>query len=57
MERLLEVISFEATDRSGDEVVVDKAYVDKNLGKLIADEDLGVTSYRLFTLRRLKERF
>lgn len=40
MERLLEVISFEATDRSGDKVVVDKKYVEKHLGKLIVDEDL-----------------
>lgn len=40
MERLLEIISFEATDKSGEEVIVDKAYVDKNLNELIADEDL-----------------
>ena len=41
MERLLEVVSFEATDKSGETVHVDKAYVDKNLGQLIADEDLA----------------
>ncbi len=40
MERLLEVISFEATDRSGEKVVVNKAYVNEHLGKLIQDEDL-----------------
>jgi ATP-dependent HslUV protease ATP-binding subunit HslU len=40
MERLLEVVSFEATDKSGEKVHVDRAYVDKNLGALIADEDL-----------------
>jgi len=40
MERLLEVVSFDATDKSGEKVFVDKAYVDKNLGKLIADDDL-----------------
>ena len=40
MERLLEVVSFEATDKSGETVHVDKAYVNKNLGKLIADDDL-----------------
>lgn len=40
MERLLEVISFEATDRSGEKVVVNKAYVNDHLGKLIQDEDL-----------------
>lgn len=41
MERLLELVSFEATDKSGETVHVDKAYVDKNLGELIADEDLA----------------
>ncbi len=40
MERLLEVVSFEATDRSGEKVVVNKAYVNEHLGKLIQDEDL-----------------
>jgi ATP-dependent HslUV protease ATP-binding subunit HslU len=41
MERLLEMVSFEATDKAGESVHVDKVYVDKNLGKLIADEDLA----------------
>ncbi|KTD74288.1 ATP-dependent protease ATPase subunit HslU [Legionella tucsonensis] len=41
MERLLEVVSFEATDKSGESVHVDKAYVEKNLGQLVADEDLA----------------
>lgn len=41
MERLLEVVSFEATDKSGESVHVDKVYVDKNLGQLVADEDLA----------------
>ena len=41
MERLLEVVSFEATDKSGESVHVDKAYVDKNLQELVADEDLA----------------
>lgn len=41
MERLLEVVSFEATDKSGEEVHVDKIYVDKNLAQLVADEDLA----------------
>jgi ATP-dependent HslUV protease ATP-binding subunit HslU len=40
MERLLEVVSFEATDKPGETVHVDKAFVDKNLGELVADEDL-----------------
>ena len=41
MERLLEVVSFEATEKFGDTVVVDKAYVQAHLGKLVADEDLA----------------
>lgn len=41
MERLLEVISFEATDRSGEVVHVDTAYVDSHLGELVEDEDLA----------------
>ncbi|MBA2650048.1 MAG: ATP-dependent protease ATPase subunit HslU [Legionella sp.] len=41
MERLLEVVSFEATDKSGEQVFVDAIYVEKNLGKLVADEDLA----------------
>ena len=40
MERLLEVISFEATDKSGEVVSVDAAYVQMHLGKLLANEDL-----------------
>lgn len=41
MERLLEVVSFEATDRSGETVVIDMEYVNKHLGKLIGNEDLA----------------
>ena len=40
MERLLETISFEASDKSGLELVVDSTYVDRQLGKLVMDEDL-----------------
>ena len=40
MERLLEVISFEATDKAGESVHVDAAYVQEHLGKLVTDEDL-----------------
>ena len=40
MERLLEVVSFEATDKSQESVHVNKAYVNKHLGKLLEDEDL-----------------
>lgn len=41
MERLLEVVSFEATDKTGDSVHIDEAYVQKHLGKLVMDEDLA----------------
>ena len=41
MERLLEAISFEASDRSGAELVIDGAYVDASLGELAKDEDLA----------------
>ncbi len=41
MERLLERISFEAADRSGQTVVIDPEYVDTNLSKLADDEDLS----------------
>ena len=41
MERLLETISFEAADRSGQRLTVDAAYVDDHLGALVEDEDLS----------------
>ena len=45
MERLLEVVSFEAADKGGQSVVVDAAYVDEHLGELVKNEDL--TRYKL----------
>ncbi len=41
MERLLEVVSFEAADKGGQSIVVDAAYVDEHLGELVQDEDLA----------------
>ena len=41
MERLLERISFEAADKSGEKYVIDADYVDKNLASLVKDEDLS----------------
>ncbi|MCG7956363.1 MAG: ATP-dependent protease ATPase subunit HslU, partial [Candidatus Thiodiazotropha endolucinida] len=41
MERLLESISFEASEQSGQTVVIDEAYVDSQLSQLVADEDLS----------------
>ncbi len=41
MERLLDDISFRATEKKGSTVVIDKAYVDEQLNALIKDEDLS----------------
>jgi ATP-dependent HslUV protease ATP-binding subunit HslU len=41
LERLLETISFEAADRSGDTVKIDKAYVDEHLEELTENEDFA----------------
>ncbi|HEY2625009.1 MAG TPA: ATP-dependent protease ATPase subunit HslU [Dyella sp.] len=41
MERLLEKISYEAADKSGEKYVIDAEYVDINLGTLVQDEDLS----------------
>jgi len=41
MERLLETVSFEAADRSGQSVTVDAAYVDMHLAALAGNEDLA----------------
>ncbi len=40
IERVLDDISFTATDRSGEKVIIDKNYVVKNLGELTKDTDL-----------------
>ena len=41
IERLLEKISYEAADKSGENYTIDAEYVDKNLGVLVQDEDLS----------------
>jgi ATP-dependent HslUV protease ATP-binding subunit HslU len=41
MERLLETISYEASDKAGAGLTVDAAYVDRNLGELAKDQDLA----------------
>ena len=41
MERLLETISFEASDKSGTKLTVDAGYVDDHLAELAQDEDLS----------------
>ena len=41
MERVFEDLSFEAPDRSGDQVTVDAAFVEKHLGELTRSTDLS----------------
>ena len=41
MERLLEKISFEAADRSGDKVVIDRSFVEAELKGLVEDQQLA----------------
>lgn len=41
MERLMDEISFDATDRAGSKLVIDEAYVTSKLGELVEDEDLS----------------
>ena len=41
LERLLDTLSYEAPDRDGQKVCIDKAYVDTHLGELVQDPDLS----------------
>lgn len=41
MERLLETLSYEATERQGDTVAIDDDYVNDHLNELVEDEDLS----------------
>jgi len=41
LERLLDIISFEAPDRSGESITLDAAYVDEHLESLASNEDLS----------------
>ena len=41
IEKVLDDISFNASDRSGETVVIDKSYVKNNLGNLVEDTDLS----------------
>jgi len=41
IEKVLDDISFTATDRGGETVIIDKNYVTKNLGELVKDTDLS----------------
>ncbi len=41
MERLLEPLSYDAPERTGERVTIDAAYVDERLGELVGDDDLS----------------
>ncbi len=41
MERVLDEVSFEATDRAGEHIVVDAAYVEEHIGDLAKNADLS----------------
>ena len=41
IEKILDDISFTATDRSGEKIIIDKNYVEKNVGALVKDVDLS----------------
>jgi ATP-dependent HslUV protease ATP-binding subunit HslU len=41
IEKVLEEISFTATDRGGEKIIINSAYVTKNLGQLVKDTDLS----------------
>jgi len=41
IERVLDEISFTATDRTGEKIIVDSNYIKKNIGELVKDTDLS----------------
>ena len=41
IEKVLDEVSFTASDRAGETVTVDKNFVNKNLGNLVKDTDLS----------------
>ena len=41
IEKVLDDISFSATDRGGEKIIIDKNYITKNLGELTKDTDLS----------------
>ena len=41
LERLLDTLSYEAPDRDGQSVTIDRGYVDAHLGELVQDPDLS----------------
>ena len=41
IEKILDEISFSATDRSGEKIIINKDYINKNLDNLVKDTDLS----------------
>ena len=41
IERVLDEISFTATDRGGEKIIVDSKYIQENIGELVKDTDLS----------------
>ena len=41
IERVLDEISFTATDRAGEKIIVDEKYIKQNIGELVKDTDLS----------------
>ena len=41
IEKILDEISFTATDRAGEKIIINKDYIDRNLESLVKDTDLS----------------
>ena len=41
IEKIIDDISFTATDRSGEKIVINKDYINKNIDNLVKDTDLS----------------
>ena len=41
IEKILDEISFTATDRGGEKIIINKSYIEKNIGELVKDTDLS----------------
>ena len=41
IEKILDEISFTATDRAGEKISIDSDYIKKNIGELVKDADLS----------------
>ena len=41
IEKVLDDISFNASDKPGEKITINKSYVEKNLGNLVKDTDLS----------------